>query len=224
MNKSDQPRDTVRRLSDIAYEKVLENLFDKRLPAGAFVSQQQLVDLLGIPVAPLRDALRVLEAEGILKIHPRSGIEFIKPGLELTRSTYQFRRIVECAAVRTFAERADEARIIQLRDDHLALISMIETGGLTPDTVAETDRMEGALHDAIISILDNPLIDTAYFRMRNYLRLVRLDRNYTVPVVLRSLREHLTIIEACLSRDADVAEAAMLSHFSAALERHMGMG
>jgi DNA-binding GntR family transcriptional regulator len=71
------------RLSDLAYTRILENLFDRRLPTGAFVSQNDLVKLLGIPVAPLRDALRVLEAEGILAIHPRSGIQFVKPGLEL---------------------------------------------------------------------------------------------------------------------------------------------
>ena len=95
-----------RRLSDVAYARILENLFDRQLPAGAFVSQNDLVTLLGIPVGPLRDALRVLEAEGVLKIHPRSGIEFVKPGLELTRSTYQFRTIIERAAVRMFAETA----------------------------------------------------------------------------------------------------------------------
>ena len=42
-------------------------------------------------------ALRVLEAEGILTSHPRSGIQFVKPGLELTRSTYQFRGITHRA-------------------------------------------------------------------------------------------------------------------------------
>ena len=52
------------RLSDLAYQRILEGLFDRRLPAGAFVSQNDLVKLLGIPVAPLRDALRVLRENG----------------------------------------------------------------------------------------------------------------------------------------------------------------
>ena len=63
------------RLSDLAYTRILETLFDRKIPAGAFVSQNDLVKLLGIPVAPLRDALRVLETEGVLTIHPRSGIQ-----------------------------------------------------------------------------------------------------------------------------------------------------
>ena len=81
-------------MSDVAYARMLEIVFERRLPAGAFVSQSELVELTGVPVGPLRDALRSLEAEGIVTIHPRAGIEFVKPGLELTRATYQFRGIM----------------------------------------------------------------------------------------------------------------------------------
>jgi DNA-binding GntR family transcriptional regulator len=59
--------------------------------------------------------------------------------------------------------------------------------------------------------------------MHNYLRLVRLDRKLTTPLALRSLREHMEIITACRARDADRAEAALQAHFSAALQRHMGI-
>ena len=77
-------------------------------------------------MAPLRDALRVLEAEGILTIHPRSGIQFVKPGLELTRSTYQFRGILERAAVRVYAETADEDELQKIEKRHLDLAALIE--------------------------------------------------------------------------------------------------
>ena len=76
--------------------------------------------MIGVPVAPLRDALRVLEAEGSVIIHSRTGIEFVKPGLELIRSTYQFRSIIERAAVAVYAETADEAELAELERRHLA--------------------------------------------------------------------------------------------------------
>jgi DNA-binding GntR family transcriptional regulator len=50
------------RLSEIAYERILEGLFDRRVPVGAFLSQAELSALVDIPIAPLRDALRMLEA------------------------------------------------------------------------------------------------------------------------------------------------------------------
>jgi DNA-binding GntR family transcriptional regulator len=212
-----------RRLSDIAYSRILENLFDGQLPAGAFVSQNDLVMLLGIPVGPLRDALRVLEAEGVLRIHPRSGIEFVKPGLELTRSTYQFRTIIERAAVRIFAERAPFELLKELRAEHEALIARLVSGEIDNDSLRELERLEGRLHNSIVGIMTNPLIESSYRRMHNYLRLVRLDRRLTAPLALRSLDEHMQIIDACIARDADRAEAAVRAHFTEALQRHMGI-
>jgi DNA-binding GntR family transcriptional regulator len=214
---------TNRTLSDLAYERILEALYARRVPAGAFVSQSDLVALLDIPVAPIRDALRVLEAEGVVTIHPRSGIEFVKPGLELTRSTYQFRTIIERAAVRTFAETAPSQIFDQLAADHTALCQRIETLGLDPQALEELERLEIALHGAIIDSLDNPLIESSYRRIHNYLKLVRLDRKLTPPIALKSLREHLAIIAAAAARDGAAADLAVQAHFTAAFQRHIGM-
>ena len=211
------------RMNDLAYARILANLFDRRLPAGAFVSQNDLVKLLGVPVAPLRDALRTLEVEGILTIHPRSGIQFVKPGLELTKSTYQFRTIIERSAVRTFAEVGDEDLIATIGDRHRRVSVHLQAAGLTAQILAELETLETLLHNSVIEILRNPLIDTSYRRMHNYLRLVRLDRKLTVPLALRSVREHLEIIDSCAARDPDRAETALVAHFSAALQRHLGM-
>jgi DNA-binding GntR family transcriptional regulator len=71
--------------------------------------------------------------------------------------------------------------------------------------------------------LRNPLIDIAYRRMHNYLRLLRLDRKMTPPILMRTLREHLDILEACSSRDADAAEKALQAHFQAAINRNLGL-
>ncbi|MEO8245154.1 MAG: GntR family transcriptional regulator [bacterium] len=211
------------RLSDLAYTRILETLFARRLPAGAFVSQNDLVQLVGVPVAPLRDALRVLEAEGILTILPRSGIQFVKPGIELTKSTYQFRTIIERAAVRAFAERADEAETARIRRRHLEMAIELDTSGIGPDTLGGLEELETLLHGSVVASLQNPLIETTYRRMHNYLRLVRLDQRLTVPIAQHSIREHLEIVTALEERDSEAAEAAVVSHFAAALQRHLGM-
>ena len=218
---NDEPS-ASQRLSDLAYERVLEALFERRVQAGSFVSQGELSEIVDVPVAPLRDALRVLEAEGILTIHPRSGIQFVRPGLELTRSTYQFRSILERAAVRVFAEQGDEDLIEEIGRRHDALIAAIAANGLTAHDLAEMEDLERMLHNAVIGILRNPLIDSSYRRMHNYLRLLRLERKLTAPVALRTLKEHVEIIEACRRRDAARAEAALDAHFKAATQRSLG--
>lgn len=211
------------RLSDVAYARVLEALFDRRLPAGAFVSQGELVKLTGVPVAPLRDALRVLEAEGILIIQPRSGIQFTKPGAELTKSTYQFRAIVERAAVRVFCEAATDEEVATIRRRHFEMALKLEETRINAVILAELEELEELLHNSIIQSLRNPLIENAHKRMRTYLRLVRLDRHMTVPLAQRTMREHLKVIAGIEERDPDVAEAAIAAHLTTALQRHLGM-
>lgn len=211
------------RLSDIAYARILEGLFERTVPAGAFVSQNELVRLLGIPVQPLRDALRVLEAEGVLTIHPRSGIQFLKPDLELARSTYQFRSIIERAAARTFSETAGAEDIEALIEAHESLLERIETSGLDGDDIAALDGLEERFHGSMIASLRNPLIETSARRLKNYVRIIRLERLVTRPLAMRTLREHLDILHACRDRDADRAEAALSAHFQAALQRILGM-
>ena len=212
-----------KRLSDVAYSAILEGLFERRVPAGAFVSQNDLVKLLGIPVQPLRDALRVLEAEGVLTIHPRSGIQFLKPDLELARSTYQFRSIIERAAARAYAEVGDAAEMKAMIRDHQAFIKELDSEGLTPEMMERLEALEQRLHGAMIASLRNPLIETTARRLKNYVTLIRLERLITLPLALRTLREHLDILEACAARDAERAEAALNQHFQAALQRILGM-
>jgi DNA-binding GntR family transcriptional regulator len=210
------------RLSDVAYARILEILFERRLPAGAFVSQAELVALTGVPVGPLRDALRVLDAEGVVTIHPRTGIQFVKPGMELTRSTYQFRGIIESAAVATFAETAPDTEIEMIERRHREVIDRVQRDGLPPHVLSELEALEDLLHGSIVTTLNNPLIDSSYRRVRNYLRLIRLDRRITPPLALRSLREHAAILEACRRRNPTDAVAALRAHFSAALQRSLG--
>lgn len=215
--------EAILRLGEKAYRAILQGLFDRTVPAGAFLSQAELMKLLDLPVQPLRDALRALESEGLVKIHPRSGIQFTKADLELARSTYQFRSIIERPAARAFAETGDAREIQKLIDDHHALIAQVETTELGPDLLLALDAIEQRLHGGIIASLRNPLVETTARRLKNYVTLVRMDRLATKPLVLRTLREHLEILNACAARDADGAEAALSQHFQAALQRILGM-
>ena len=127
------------------------------------------------------------------------------------------RSALHIASVAIFAGPAPD------QSEILAAIARVETDGLIEANRAELEALELVLHNAIIRSLNNPLIETAYKRMHNYLRLVRLDRKLTPPLALRSLREHMQIILACEARDAEAAMAALKTHFDAALQRHMGL-
>jgi len=211
-------------LADKAYAAILKGLFDRSIPAGAELSQADLVRLFGMTVQPLRDALCRLETEGLVTIHARSCIRFVQADLELSRSTYQFRSLIERGGARALAQSGNAAEIQALVDEHLTLLERLESGAWSQDDKAELDRLEDRLHGALISALRNQLIEITARRLKNYVTLVRLDWLTTRPLAIRTLHEHLEILNACAARDADAAEAALVAHFQLAVQRLIGMG
>jgi DNA-binding GntR family transcriptional regulator len=210
-------------LAEKAYQVILQGLFDRTIPAGSEYSQAQLMRLLGLTAQPLRDALRTLENEGLVSMQARSGVRFIRADLELSRSTYQFRSLIERAGARALAEKGDAAQIQDLINKHNALLAQLESGEFGPEEKNILDDLENRLHGALTFYLRNPLIETTARRLKNYLTLVRLDWLTTKPLAIRTVREHIDILEACAKRDADAAEAALAVHFQQALQRLLGI-
>ncbi|WP_425101051.1 GntR family transcriptional regulator [Tropicibacter sp. S64] len=221
--KQEKGAKPAEKLGDRAYARILECLFERRIPAGAFLSQNELVKLVRVPVAPLRDALKLLEVEGIVTIHPRSGIQFVKPGLELTRATYQYRAILERAAAAVYAQTADDAELDEMERRHLSAIERLDAEGLSETVRGELEDLETLLHHTVILSLENHLIESAYMRLHNNVRLVRINRKVTPPLARESVLEHLKVIAAFKARNPEKAGEEMQAHLTFALQRGLGL-
>jgi len=220
---ADVSSDAKPRLADKAYQAILQGLFDRTIPAGVKLSQGWLIESLGLTAQPLREALRTLEMEGLVKIHPRSCISFVKADTGLAVSTYQFRSLIERAGARALAEGADAIEMQEMANAHLALLKSLGKSDYGPAEEAELTALEERLHGALISALRNPLIETTARRLHKYFLLVRMDRLVTKPLAIATLREHLEILNAAIRRDPDAAEAALADHFRQALQRVLGV-
>jgi DNA-binding GntR family transcriptional regulator len=143
--------------------------------------------------------------------------------LELTRSTYQYRNILERTATAVYAQTADDAELGELERPHVSAIEEIPRDGLTQHSRAELEELESLLHHSIIRSLSNPLIESAYKRLHNYVRLIRLDRKVTAPLAVHYLREHMEVVRACKARDPEAAAGAIQAHLTSALQRGLGL-
>jgi len=220
---ADVPSDAKPRLADKAYQAILQGLFDRTIPAGLKLSQAWLIETLGLTAQPLREALRMLEMEGLVKIYPRSSIAFVKADTELAVSTYQFRSLIERAGARALAEGGDAIQIQGLVWDHTALLKHLDKHDYGRAEEAKLTSLEERLHGALVSALRNPLIETTARRLHKYFLLVRMDRLVTKPLAITTLYEHLEILNAAMRRDPDAAETALADHFRQALQRVLGV-
>jgi|EndMetStandDraft_7_1072992.scaffolds.fasta_scaffold336384_2 DNA-binding GntR family transcriptional regulator len=218
-----KPRTTTPLLSTLAYERILQAVFKSRVPMGGKVSQSDLVVLTGVPVGPVRDALKVLEADGLLKINPRSGIEMIKPTTELVRDTFQFRGMIEKPAARRFAVSAALDDLVDLRASHQRAAAGLSELPSSEDVFDRLSEIEDEFHPVMVSALENELVDTSYRRLQLMTRVIQVRRP-VYPLGARvTIAEHLEVIEACIQRDADAAEAAISRHLTNALNRNLGL-
>ena len=112
--KKTKPKSLMR---EVAYERFKAQLFKRNLVPGQFVSQGELCELLDVPLGPTREALKRLEAESLVRLIPQRGIQIADIGVTLIREAFEFRTVLEVAAVRRFTASASAETIDKLERD-----------------------------------------------------------------------------------------------------------
>lgn len=211
------------RLSDRAYEDLKQRLFAGDLVPGQFVSQRELVELTGIPLAPMREALKQLESEGLVRIVPQRGIQFVETNLTFIRSVFQLRIIFEKSAVTLFAEVARPEELDALSDAHREMRSRLEDNQ-DPDLLREAQSLDFHFHRTMINRMQNPILEKLYAQNMDRITVVRASFGLlTAASMCKAMDEHLEIISALRERSASRAADKMEEHLSMGLRRALGV-
>jgi DNA-binding GntR family transcriptional regulator len=214
------------KLSQHAYKRFKEFLITGQIKTGAVMSQADLVRILDVPISPLREAVQVLESEGLLTVMPRSGIRIVQPDMEAIKNWFQLRRMLEREAVSRYAISASTAEIEAWEQRHRQLAMDVDAGLDEPTLSPRAAEVDESFHDALLRSLRNPIIDEVYMRIREQLHLAGLVRPggaITPLLVKMTFAEHMRIIDALRRQDVDGAIAAMDEHMTQAMHRAMGI-
>jgi len=218
--KKPKPKSLMR---EVAYERFKAQLFKRNLVPGQFVSQGELCALLDVPLGPTREALKRLEAESLVRLIPQRGIQIADIGVTLIREAFEFRTILEVAAIRRFAETADDTALARIEGETRAMMER-----LAPGNVADTRLLDQALqvdwslHNLMVEAMGNRILINAHQQNFDKIRMIRLHGRSPRYLPL-AMEEHLVIIAALRRRDADEAAAALTAHLGAAERRALGL-
>lgn len=102
-------------LKEQAYTKLKQEILQGELPAGSFLSERRLVDLLGMSKTPIRAALERLQAEDYITVSPRQGIVVREPSIREISEQYEVRLVLECYVLKALAGTlsAEQAQRVQ---------------------------------------------------------------------------------------------------------------
>lgn len=197
------------------YEEVAEllrqRIFGRELEPGSWIDEVKLAQEYGISRTPLREALKVLAAEGLVTIKVRRGAYVTEVSERDLAEVYHLLALLESDAAAVVAERATEPELKELQGLHAELAG----------AAADRDRFF-----ALNERFHMRLLDVAGNRWRNQMvadlrKVMKLNRQHSLLKsgrIAESLAEHAALMQAIARRDAEAARRRMQEHFRNGLE------
>ncbi len=203
------------------YRRFRQALQDGRLQPGMLLTQNELCDLLGLSMSPLRETLVLLEEYGLVEIKPRTGIRIVFPEVAFIRENFQFRIMIETNALRTFGDRVTEAWLANMRLRHEEIRVALEDLNALDTTQGRLKSLDNKMHRDIVEALENRAILDTHARLQDNLSMARRAHQRSVyrAQLIDTIDEHMRVIERLESRDVAGAVAALEAHFRASSHR-----
>ena len=186
-----------------------EEIFAGTLAPDSFVDELNVCHRLGISRTPLREALKVLTAEGLLRHEPRRGCFVSVVTEQDLDDIFPVIALLEGRCAYEAARNASDSDLLELAVLHDKLQGHAKAGRIT-----DYYACNFAIHEAIIQLANNRWLSQSIADLRKILKLSRLQSLGAPGRLKQSLSEHMTVFAALKSRDSDGAEAAMRTHLT----------
>ena len=209
------------RADNEGYRRFRAAMQEGTLSPGMVVTQNELCDLLGLSLSPLRETLVLLEEFGLVEIKPRTGIRIVYPEVAFIRENYQFRIMIEVFALRSFGDTVTEDWLANMRESHEKCRASLTDGGPFEDEQIRFLALDGRMHREIVEALGNRAILDTHERVQENIRMAQQvhRRPGFRGALLQTIEEHLKVIECLERRDVEGAVAALEAHFRASTHR-----
>ena len=205
------------------YEQLKDRLLAGELRTGQFVSQRELADLLGATLNPVREAIRKLEAEGLINVYAQRGIQIVEGGPKAINDSYEYRLLLEINAVKHLIARADLGAIAAIAAKvEQSLEAMAKSPKDRKVRIAALD-CDYQFHKDLIDFQKNEIISKHYSLNAARLRLFRASLGEPLQRLEVAAQEHLEILDACGARNADLAVARLSEHVQISREHTLGI-
>lgn len=197
------------------YEEVAEllrqRIFQRELEPGSWIDELKLAEEYGISRTPLREALKVLAAEGLVTMKVRRGAYVTEVSEKDLADVYHLLSLLESDAAGVVAERASDAQRAELQALHTSL------------EAALTDRdrffaVNEQFHMRLLEMADNRWREQMVADLRKVMKLNRHNSLFKTGRIDESLAEHRAVMAALLARDAGLTRQRMQEHFRNGLE------
>lgn len=194
-------------LRDVVFNTLREAILKGDLKPGERLMELQLADKLGVSRTPIREAIRMLQQEGLAITIPRRGAEVAGMTEKDMEDVLQIREALEILAVRLASDKITTKQLEQLEKRLMAFEEAIKTKEVKQ--IAQTDM---DFHDLIYDAAENPKLVTMLNNLREQIYRYRVEYLKDEKIYPRLIEEHRQVIIGLKNRDKEYVVEMMRKH------------
>jgi len=191
---------------EIAYN-LRELIMSGELQEGDKIKEDELCSSMGISKTPLREALRVLSVEGLIRLVPNRGSFVSTPTFEEIREMFDVMSVLEGFCARAAAQKMGEKDLATLEKLHDRLEENYRR-----KAQREYIRINNQFHSFVQELAGNRTLNQIVNGLRQKILLYRYQSLNLPERFAQSIREHRDLLEAFRKKDPKKAETLMRRH------------
>jgi DNA-binding GntR family transcriptional regulator len=195
--------------AELVYRSLREALKSGALKPGQRIMEAEVADRLAVSRTPVREALRRLENEGMLRLEPRTGLVVASISRQAMLELYVMREVLEGTAARLCARHASDPEIIELDE-------LVKREARLQGRYAELSHHNRLFHEAVHRGAHNRYLEKSLAAVNDTMHLLGPSQMLLPGRAQQAQAEHAELFEHIRKHDADAAEAAARGHVRSA--------
>lgn len=194
-------------LHEMVVERLRDMVMSGELPPGGRIPEKQLCDALGVSRTPLREALKVLANEGLVRLLPNRGAVVTEVTVEEVEDLFQVMAKLERLAGKLLAARINDAGLAEIEELHAQMLEQHRQRQRS-----EYFILNQRIHNRLTELAGNMVLTDIQQSLSTKLRRARYVANLENARWDESAVEHSRMIEALVARDGERLADEMSEH------------
>ena len=182
-------------------------LIEGRIAPGAKLNERELSELLRVSRTPLREAIKLLAAEGLVDLLPNRGAVAVKLTETDILNTFEVLAGLEAMSGEFAAQRITDDELTHIRAMHFEMLA-----AFTRRDLSNYYRLNALIHAAINDAAKNPVLTVTYKGINARVQSLRFRTNQNEAKWKRAVQEHETMVQALAAHDGAAMRKVLVEH------------
>ncbi len=188
-------------------QRLRQMLVESRIAPGAKLNERELSELLNVSRTPLREAIKMLAAEGLVELLPNRGAVAVSLSEADVLNTFEVMAGLEAQSGELAAQRITDQELAEIQAMHYEMMA-----AYTRRDLSAYYSLNARIHNAISAAAKNPVLGSVYNQVNARLQALRFRSNQDGEKWKRAMKEHEKMIDALAAHDAGAMRDVLLAH------------